>query len=127
MSKAQRHDTKRGQSLWPMIYAPIVWALHFCTSYAVAAVWCAKFGPAGDALPAVIGGLSLAALALIGFIAWRSWRQWDYSDDWDYDHAEPNDEHRREFLGHAGFLLAGVSAVGVIYVAMAAVLTGVCE
>ena len=67
------------------------------------------------------------ALLAIGFVGWRAWRQWDYTDDWDYVHGKCTDEHRREFLGHAGLLLAVVSAIGVIYVSLPALLTGVCR
>jgi len=127
MTNLRRPGTARGQSIWPMIFAPIVWALHFCLSYGTAAIWCAKRGGGEAGLQAVLLLLGLGALGLIALIGWRAWRQWDYTDDWDYDHAKANNENRREFLGHAGFLLALVSAVGVIYVTLPALLAGGCR
>jgi hypothetical protein len=126
MDDLRGQESERGQSLWPMIYAPTIWAVHFCVSYGTAALWCTRNGPS-DWLQWIVAAFSTVALGLIALVAWRAWRQWDYSDDWDYDHARASNEHRREFLGHAGFLLAGVSAVGVIYVTLPAFLTGVCE
>lgn len=126
MDELRGQESERGQRLWPMIHGPIVWAVHFCISYATAAIWCARSAGASDGLQWLVGGYSAVALALIALVAWRAWRQWDYSDDWDYDHARSNNEHRREFLGHAGFLLAGMSAVGVVYVTLPAFLTGLC-
>lgn len=125
MDHLRGQESERSRTLWPMIFAPTIWALHFCLSYGTAALWCARLGAPGG-LVWVLAAYSGLALALIALVAWRSWRQWDYADDHDYDHARANDEHRREFLGNASFLLAGVSAVGVIYVTLPAFLTGVC-
>ena len=115
----------REKSLWHMVAAPVVWALHFVCVYGWTAVTCANTGAAADARVGV-AALTVIALAIIVFVAWRAWRQWDYADDWDYEHEAPTDEHRREFLGHAGWLLAIVSAVGVVYVALPAVFIGSC-
>lgn len=32
----------RNRSLWHMILAPTIWAIHFCVTYATAAIFCAK-------------------------------------------------------------------------------------
>lgn len=120
-------DTRRARSLWPMVFAPIVWALHFCTSYAIAAIWCNKIAGDADVLRLTLTVVSLVALVMIVFIGWRSWRQWDYTDDYDYQHDDCTDEDRREFLGHAGFLLAIISAVGVIYATLPTYLTDICQ
>lgn len=121
-----RDTTPRGEKIWPLFHAPIVWAAHFCLSYATAAVWCAKSPGTTDALPATLIGFGIVAIALIALFGWYAWRQWNFTEGRNYDHAEAEDEHRREFLGHAGLLLALVSAVGVIYVTLPAFLTGVC-
>lgn len=109
--------------------APVAWALHFVIVYAAAAVVCANFASAPDAVPllrAAITVLTFIALAVIGFVAWRSWRQWDFLDDYDYKHERALAEHRHEFLGHASFLLSIISFIGVIYVAMPALLLESC-
>ncbi|MFN3208070.1 MAG: hypothetical protein ACE369_03550 [Roseovarius sp.] len=108
-----------------MIAAPTVWTLHFAIIYAITAVDCSKTGTPDVARPAILM-LTILALALIGLIAWRAWVQWDYPDDQDYVHDKPTIEDRREFLGHAGFLLSIVSAIGVIFVAMPALFIGTC-
>ena len=126
MAETQNHDTKRSQSLWTMIHAPLIWAAHFCVSYGTAAVWCAKVGTDAGTLRWTIGLFTLVALAGIALVGWRAWRQWNYSPGENYDHPTADSENRRQFLGHAGFLLAGVSAVGVIYVTLPAFLTGGC-
>ena len=66
-------------SLWIMIAAPCVWALHFLLAYWAAAVWCAKV-PArtGDILVVRlgVGGLTIVALAVVGWLAWKAVRSY---------------------------------------------------
>ena len=52
------------------------------------------------------GVLLATAVALVAIVVlgWKAWKQWDYLDDFDYVHDQPTTEHRREFLGHAGWL-----------------------
>ena len=127
MTDRLEHDaTTRAQSLLSMVIAPTIWAAHFVVCYAVAAIWCAKRGGDTAGLVWIVVGLTAAALFAIALVGWRAWRQWDYTDDWDYVHGDASDEHRREFLGHVGVLLALVSGMGVVYVALPALLTGVC-
>lgn len=106
----------RHKSIWHMIAAPIVWAIHFALVYAWSALSCARWGEESDARLGVLL-LTLVALVAIVVIGWRSWRQWDYLTDYDHVHDQPTTEHRREFLGHAGWLLSIVSAIGVTFVA----------
>ena len=51
----------------------------------------------------------------------------DYLDDYDYVHSGSTDEHRREFLGHAGFMLACLSFVAVIFNTLPAWFAGTCQ
>lgn len=115
----------RHSSLWHMIAGPIVWALHFAAVYGWTASVCARTTDPAAARTG-IAVLTLVALLLIAVIAWRAWLQWDFLDDRDYEHDRPSVEDRREFLGHAGWLLAIVSAIGVIFVAMPAFFVGTC-
>lgn len=115
----------RHRSLWHMILAPTVWAVHFTLTYATIAIWCAKLGTV-DGLRLVIAALALIAFGIIAFLGWRGWRQWDYLDDNDYVHGGATDEDRREFLGHTGFLLAVISAIGTLYVALPALWIETC-
>ena len=115
------------RSLWHMILAPTIWAVHFCATYGTTAIFCAKTEIDTDVLRIALLALSAVALLLIGVTGRRAWRQWDYTDDWDYEHAGDNVEDRREFLGHVGFLLSVISLIGVVYVTLPALLVGSCQ
>lgn len=118
-------ERTRDRSLWHMIAAPLVWSLHFVAVYAWTATVCAKAGDAGLARTGILVGTAAALIAIVA-IGWVAWRQWDYTDDWDYVHDKPTEEHRREFLGHVGALLALISAIGVVFNASPAVFIGNC-
>ena len=123
-----RQDEKppyRHRSLWHMILAPTVWAFHFVLCYAVMSLACVKMG-APDLARLGVGALTTLALALIGFLGWRAWRQWDYRPGENYVHDRATKPHRKEFLGHAGLLLAMVSAIGVIFGALPALIIESC-
>ena len=126
----EQEFSEEADSIWRITFAPLVWTLHFVISYGTTAVWCAKLAVPGAPIPLLrlgIGALTVLALALIAWVGWRAWRQWDFTDDWDYVHEEGVSEERHEFLGHAAFLLAIVSFIGVIYVAMPALFIGSCR
>ena len=44
-----------GESLWAMIVAPTIWAVHFLACYILAAIWCAKAGRAADPAAGPVG------------------------------------------------------------------------
>lgn len=117
------------ESLWLLTIAPAVWAGHFLASYLTAAIHCAK-APGPDAplggVRTAIAAYTLIALAGIVATAWvgfRRHRRGTAAVPHDYD--TPEDRHR--FLGFATLLLAGLSAVAVAYVALAAVYFGSCR
>lgn len=120
-----RETPFRHKSIWHMVLAPTIWSVYFAAVYALTAIDCAKTGTPDLAQKGILV-LTVVALAAIGAIGWRSWRQWDYLTDYDYVHDKPTVEHRREFLGHAGFLLSIVSVIGVIFVALPAVFIRSC-
>jgi len=116
----------RHESLWYMIFAPGVWAVHFVAVYGWAAVICAKGAPFALAR----GGIAVLTIIALGLILWHgvlAWRQWDFLDDGDHVHDRPTTNDRREFLGHAGLLLAIVAFVGVVFVSLPALLIGNCR
>jgi hypothetical protein len=109
-------------SLWLLTIAPVIWAAHLLLSYVTAATWCAKFIEPGGAL----GGVRTAivwytVLALVGIAAvgWEGFRRNRYATE-TTTHALDTAADRRRFLGFATFLLSGLSAVGVLYAALAA-------
>jgi hypothetical protein len=109
------------ENLWLLIVSPTIWAGHFMLSYVTAAVWCEKFAPPGGSLQPVrwlVAGytiLALAAIAHNGHSGLRRHRFGNESLPNDFD--TPGDRHR--FLGFATVLLAGLSAVAVLFAALA--------
>ena len=122
--------SESGSNLWRVLAAPTLWAVHFLVCYVVVAVFCAKAGRLADADPARIAVLvvTLVCLLLIGLLARSTWRLWDYSvigADLTYDANTPEERHR--FLAHVTIMLCVLSAVGVMYVALPAVVLGTCR
>ena len=116
-------------SLWLLTSAPTIWAAHLLLSYITAAVWCARFaGP--DAL---LSGVRTAiiwytgtALVGIGVVGWEGLRRHRHGTEaTTHDLDSPEDRHR--FLGFATLLLAGLSAVAVLYAALAATFFETCR
>jgi hypothetical protein len=116
-------------SLWLLTIAPTIWAAHLLACYITAAIWCARFIPAGGPLGGIQGaiawytGFALVGIAAIGWEGYRRHRHGTETTTHDLDSAE--DRHR--FVGFATLLLAGVSAVGVLYAALAAASFDTCR
>jgi len=117
------------ESLWLLIAGPVIWSAHFLACYVTAAIWCAKLAGPDGAIGGVrwaVAGYTVAALigiALSFFGALRRHRYGTATVPHDYDSAA--DRHR--FLGFATLLLAGLSAVGVLYVGLVVVFIGTCR
>lgn len=125
-----RSWAEESDSIWRIAFGPLIWAVHFVLTYGGTSVVCFKMFEHDWAMPflrASIGGITVLALVGIGLVAWRSWKRWDYLDDYDYEHDRAVEEDRHEFLGHAAFLLAVLSAVGVVYVALPAAFVSSCS
>lgn len=109
-------------SLWLLTIAPAIWAAHLLLSYITAAVWCARFvsygGPLGGIRQAILWytAVALAGIAVVGWEGFRRHRHGTEATTHDLDSRED----RQRFLGFATLLLAGLSAVGVLYAALAA-------
>jgi hypothetical protein len=122
------HPPEHQDSLWLLTAAPLIWVAHFLLCYLTAAIWCAKLGPADGSLAGVraaIAAYTALALAGIGGVAWIGLRKHRLgSARTPHDFDTPRDRHR--FLGFATLLLAGLSAVAVFYVSLAAVFIETC-
>jgi hypothetical protein len=122
-------QTPARYSLWLLTIAPTIWAAHLLLCYITAAIWCARFVPQGGVLGPIrtaIMWYTAAALAGIAATGWEGFRRHSYGTETtthDLDSAE--DRHR--FLGFATLLLAGLSAVGVLYAALAATFFESCR
>ena len=117
------------QRLWIVPGPLVVWAVHFMSCYITAAVWCGKvagrLAPLGPARTAIVA-FTAVALLIIGVIAAIGYRAHALGGEvapHDADSAE--DRHR--FLGFAALLIAGLSAVAVMYSAMSAAFIETCQ
>ena len=119
-----------GESLWAMIIAPTIWALHFLACYILAAIFCAKAGtPAAD-LASVrwwIAGLTVAALAGIAACAVQAFRLGHFREGKAAPHDADTIHDRRRFLAYATLLLSGLSFVATLFVALPAVFVASCR
>ena len=108
------------QSLWRLTISPSLWALHFLACYITVAIWCEKAAGRDSSLglvPAAIAVYTIVALIAIGLNGWAGWRRHTFgSSTLPHDYDTPEDRHR--FLGFATFLLAVLSAIATIFVAV---------
>jgi hypothetical protein len=114
------------RTLWPILFGPTIWALHFLVCYVFAAVFCAKAEPSADFFPVrlVVAAATALALAAIAFVGFLGYRQWAIEHDVRQD--QPTDVDRRQLLGQATILLCGLSALAVVYGALPAVFIASC-
>jgi hypothetical protein len=116
-------------SLWLLTIAPTIWAGHLLLCYITAAIWCAKFVKPGGALDGVRTAViwyTTAALIGIAVIGWEGFRRHRYGTE-TTTHDLDSVEDRHRFLGFATLLLSGLSAVGVLYAALAASYFDTCR
>ena len=109
-------------SLWLLTIAPTIWAAHLLLSYITAAIWCAKFIPAGGPLGGIRSAVvwyTLMALAAIGVTGWEGFKRHRHGTE-ATTHDLDTAEDRYRFIGFATLLLSGISAVGVVYAMLAA-------
>jgi hypothetical protein len=118
-------------SLWALVVAPAIWAVHFLLSYASASVWCAK---AGDALAsldsvrtaiAIYTVMALVGIAASGIVGYRRHGSGHGLETTGHDFDSPEGRHR--FLGFSMMLLAGLSAVATIFTALPAAFIDTCR
>ena len=125
--KGEVHESR--QSLLLLIAAPTVWALHFLACYITAAIWCEKVaGRDGELNGArwVIAFMTVVALLGIWFNGRAGWRRHTFGHSTlPHDFDTPEDRHR--FLGFATFLLAVLSAIAVVFVAIVAFFFSDCR
>jgi hypothetical protein len=125
----QRPLPERARYLLLLAASPTIWAAHFLLSYCTAAVWCEKFAAEDGALggaAVALWSFTAAALLAIALVGANAWRRHRYGDaELPHDFGSPEDRHR--FLGFACTLLSGLSAVAVLYGALAILLVGSCR
>ena len=120
------HESR--QSLWRLVAAPSIWLVYFLLSYLSAAIWCAKLADPGGRFAIVrlvIGvytALALAGIAVVGHGGYRRHRHGTETGQHDFDTSAG----RHRFLGFATLLLAALSAIATLYVALAAIFIEDC-
>lgn len=120
---------EKNESLWWLAVSPAIWIVHLLACYITAAIFCAKAGRGDVPLDVVriaitvYTAVAVAGIAAIGIRGLRRHQYGDASTPHDFD--TPEDRHR--FLGFASLLLSGISALGVLYVALPAIFIGTCR
>jgi nitrate reductase NapE component len=109
------------QSLWLLVVAPTVWALHFLSCYVYAAVRCAKGGRDGviDDVRIAIAVATVLALAVVAACGYVAWAHSVIPGD-PPPHQESTLEDRMRFLAVAALLLAVLSFVAIVFTALPA-------
>lgn len=120
---------ERNESLWWLSVSPAIWMSHLLVVYGTTAVLCAKAASLRGPMPViqwttgVATALALAAVLATGLRGLRRHR---------YRHGKlPHDadtaDDRLRFLGFATLLLSGLSAVGIVFVALPALFIESCR
>jgi hypothetical protein len=116
------------QSLWALTVAPAIWAGHFLATYVTAAVWCGNAGADArfGAVTIMFAAATALALAAVTWVAWGGWTRYNHGETIPSHHKDtPEDRHR--FLGLATLLLAGLSAVSILYTVVAVAMLRGCS
>ncbi|MCE7027599.1 hypothetical protein [Jiella avicenniae] len=120
---------KTRDTLWTLIAAPTIWAVHFALSYGSVAYGCAPnenvFADIGG-FRIFVGGLTVVALVGIGFIFARALGEWR-GNGGRMPHDEDTAAVRERFLEFSTVLLAGLSFIAVIYTALPVALMADCR
>jgi hypothetical protein len=98
--------------------------------YIAAAVYCEKAGREAtlDPVRLVVIGATVAGLAALGWVTRRLWAVRGRSltdNDFEFEHNTPEERHR--FLSHVALMLCALSATGMIFAAIPAVVLGTCR
>lgn len=120
--------SERNESLWLLTAAPLIWCAHFLLSYITVAVWCEKLAPTigVDGARMAVAAYTLLALAGIVVAGLRGYRQHRVGEA-QRPHDSDSSADRHRFLGFATLLLAGLSAVATVFVALSALLIPDCR
>lgn len=107
------------EPLWVPVAAPVIWVLHFMCCYIAAALWCGRFAGQAQAPPLrlFIVIATLLASTTISALFWRGLQR--HRGGWQtpaYDQDTPED--RTRFIALTTMLLAGLSVLATLFVAL---------
>ena len=117
------------ESLARITLAPTIWAFHFLISYAAVSIHCFRYEQTASmgVLRAGLIAMTVLMLAAIAWIGWRAFQRWDVRGTGEFSNPEGSAEDRHQFLGHAGFLLALISFIGVVYDTLPLIVLASCR
>lgn len=116
-------------TLWTLIATPTIWAGHFLFCYVVAAFDCApneRIFETIEATRLAIAGVTAACLVAIAVIGLRAFREWRFNEG-SFPHDEDTADDRERFMEFSSLLLAGLSFIAVLFVALPALLIADCR
>ncbi|EIE49310.1 hypothetical protein AL036_11645 [Salipiger aestuarii] len=113
-------------SVWIMVAAPTLWALHFVASYVVAAVWCARIGPSLTEPRWIIAGMAVVCVALIVWLATQAVRRYGGVFVIFEEITESSERGRDKFIGHVSLLLCILSGVAIAFTVIPGFVFGSC-
>lgn len=123
-------DGQTRDNLWTLITPPTVWALHFLISYVLAAYACAPnmrvFETIGG-MRVVIAIVTVLALGLIALVFRRAYREWRADGGGGFHHEKDSEAGRERFLEFSTVLLAALSFVAVLFVALPVLINVDCR
>jgi hypothetical protein len=114
--------------LWALTVGPGIWAAHFLASYVAAAVWCGNAGAHArfGSVTMLFAAGTVVSLAAVVWVGWGGWTRYNDGEAVPSHHKDsPEDRHR--FLGLATLLLAALSAVSILYTAVAVAMLRGCS
>jgi len=123
MAEDLHESTER---LWIPIVAPSIWAVHFTVCYATVVAECGRFGrDDSTSLLTILGVGTIVAMVAIAALFVHGWRRHRFQLPRE-THDDDTPEDRRHFMAWTTMLLAGLSLVATVFVALAALLVGGC-
>ena len=104
-------------SVWILVAVPSIWAAHFLLSYWIAAVWCAKVGPAASLVEPrwIIAGLGLLCCAVIAWLGVIAVRRYGGVFVIFEEITDSSERGRDRFIGHVSLLLCVLSVVAIVF------------
>ncbi len=118
---------ERHERLWVPVVAPAIWATHFTLCQITAALWCGRLATTAPlaSLQAIL--IALTVFAIGGITTCFAYGYRRRSPDLPAGaHDDDTPADRRHFLAFTTMLLAGLSLLATIFVAVGALLAGGC-
>lgn len=115
-----------GDALWVPVVAPAIWVVHFMVCYPAAALLCGRFADTTAVELRTVAVLAtVPALAGIVWMFAHGLRRHRYH--WpERPHDDDTPEDRSHFIAFTTMLLAGVSGLATVFVALAIWLVPSC-